>query len=391
MSGSPKSPKPKNTKRRTRGSGSIFKRRGKWHFQQTRSEDGKQNRYQSPGYATKLDCENALQNRKIAANREALTKATVATVVEAYIDNAILSRRAATTIQRYRGLAANFATIGLRRAEDLTSDAINGLYQHLRAEGLSETTIFHAHSLLLTACRWARRKRRIAIDPFAGADIDVPRRAPTNIRPLAVQDARTLLQHLHRSKLFGNAIQLALATGMRRGEVIGLRWSAVDIERRVLTVRESRYEIIGAHANKVPKGGRFRNIDLSNFAVAALSAQRSFQDSLRDAAGDAWQESGFVFSSELGQPVNPHGLSEAFRHVCKAAGLEGYTLHGLRHTAATWMLAGGMDVMSVQAVLGHSEAGTLLRFYAHAMDGRGRSAVDMIEQQLKGIDEEKSA
>ena len=79
----------------------------------------------------------------------------------------------------------------------------------------------------------------------------------------------------------------------------------------------------------------------------------------------------------------PLGLTAALRHVCEKAGLGNlYTLHALRHTAATWMLAAGTDIKTAQRILGHSEAGILLRTYAHAIEGRGRSAVDAIEAAL---------
>jgi integrase len=192
-----------------------------------------------------------------------------------------------------------------------------------------------------------------------------------------------MLAHLDHAPRYRNAITLALATGMRRGEVIGLRWESVDLNRRILTVREARYELIGKHGNKAPKGGRTRDVDLSDMAARALRFERTRQVKAQRAAGDAWQDEGFVFTDDFGRPVAPMGLSAAFRHVTEQAGLGGrYTLHALRHTAATWMLAGGTDIKTAQRLLGHSEAGILLRTYAHAIEGRGREAVGTIESTL---------
>ena len=371
--------------RRARGAGSVSERRGKWHFIINSREAGKRVRRWSEPFDTKAAAEIALVMSRTEDARTKRSRETVGAILKAYLAHVEGLRRSPTTLQRYRGLATNLKPLECQRLETLEVGQIDTLYAALRKEGLSETTIFHVHSLLRAASRWAKRKRHISVDPFVALDIETPRRAKSDVRALTLPDARLILANLDHSPRYRNAIVLALATGMRRGEIMGLRWSSVDFERRTLTVRESRYEIVGKHGNKDPKSGRTREVDLSNMAIAALKDERKRQDALRKAAGDAWErQHDHVFADEHGRPAAPLGLTAAFRHVTEQAGLGGrYTLHGLRHTAATWMLAGGADVKTVQRILGHADATILLKTYAHAIEGRGKAAVDTIEAALQ--------
>lgn len=308
---------------------------------------------------------------------------SIGAILSRYNEHVLTLGRSPTTLQRYRGLTANLSALHSTRAETLDADELEQAYGELRRAGISATTVRHAHALLRASLRWAFRRALIGRDPLATMDLDLPSRPRSEAASLSVDDARALLAHVHRSR-YGNAIQLALATGMRRGEICGLRREAIDLERGIIIVRESRYEIVGKRAQRGTKSGRTREVALSSLALDALSAERARRAALQLAAGDAWEESKHVFVTDFGNPLSPYGLSAAFRVVATAAGLPTrYTLHSLRHTAATWMLAAGMEVPAVQRVLGHSAASTTTNIYGHVLEGRAAAAVETIAARLR--------
>ncbi len=374
-----------------RGLGSIVYKRDRelWYVVRTEgpSRRGNQQRTWSAGYATRREAERALAELLVKGRASSRSKKCVREIVDAYITHVKGLGRAATTIQRYQGLARNFETVANEQVERLDEGRIGALYDHLRAEPLSETTIFHVHSLLAAACKWARARKLISLNPFAEHDIEAPRRARSQATALSTQDAMRFLQHIDITQ-YKNALLLALFTGMRRGEVLGLKQDCIDLHRRVALVRESRFGVIVDHhytsAQKAPKSGQIREVPLSNEAIAALRAEEDRRESMRRAAGDQWTESGFLFVDSHGRPLAPPVLSGAFARVAKKANLPArYSLHSLRHTAATWMLASGMDLTTVQAVLGHSEGHTTLKTYSHVVAGRAAKAVSTIGQQLR--------
>jgi integrase len=366
--------------RRPRGSGSIVEHQGAWWVVTSGRQNGIRVRNWGGPYSTKRDAQLAVDAE---LERIRKTRATVRTVVEGYVGHVAVKRRSPTTVQRYRGLAKNLATIDALKVESISGGQIESLHSLLRTEGLSETTVHHVDALLRAAFRWARRVKGIAVNPYDAHQIEVPRRSRSEARALSVDDARRFLAHVDCTR-YANALRLALATGLRRGEIVGLKTNCVDLQRAIAIIRESRYEVVGAQGQKQPKSGNIREVDLSKMALEALRKERSRQTKLRRNAGDVWEDTGFVFTDEFGHPLSPYSLSNAFRHVAEKAKIgKVYTLHSLRHTAATWMLAGGMDIKTVQHVLGHTEAKTTMDTYGHVVDGRTKTAVALIESRLR--------
>jgi integrase len=370
--------------RRKRGSGTLVEdpKRG-WYASVSLREGSKRIRHSTKYFSTASEAQVALDALKHAGSVRARTRETVGGIVQSYINRRDGKPRAETTLQRYRGLAKNLGTITDLQAERLTAIQIENLYSLLREEGLAEGTVFHVHTLLRSSCKWATRKRLISVDPFQVNDIEGPSRARSQAIALTVADAEAFLKHLKHTR-YANALLFSLATGMRRGEVCGLRKGSLDLDRAIALVRESRYEVVGKQAQKTTKTGHVREVDLSDVAIGALTAEAARQAELRAKAGDAWADSRFVFTDDLGSPLAPYSLSNAFRHVADKAKLDRrYSLHSLRHTAATWMIASGMEIHAVQRVLGHTEASTTVNIYGHVMEGRTRKAVEAIADRLR--------
>lgn len=263
------------------------------------------------------------------------------------------------------------------------AEKINALYDELREHDLAATTITHVHGLLNATFRWARRVGRIDRDPMLG--VEPPRRARSNARAIRPDEARRFFAWLPQSPWarWCPLFLFSLATGMRRGEVVGLRSENVDVGRGVVIVAEAVAESRGVIYRKSTKSEEIRELPLSALATEALAAQEVQREADRTAAGSSYEDHDLVFPDENGHRLRPMAVTDAFRRSATRFGLQGCTLHTLRHTAATWLLAGGADVRTTSSILGHADASTTLRIYSHVVSERQRAAVDLIGDVLR--------
>ncbi|MFC4456099.1 site-specific integrase [Deinococcus sonorensis] len=194
------------------------------------------------------------------------------------------------------------------------------------------------------------------------------------------------------------AFYLALMTGMRRGELLGLHWADLDWERSRLRVRHNLIEVRAEgtagkqHAGKdtvssvrvmlqTPKTqASRRTVVLSPGTVSKLREHQARQKVERENAGSAWQDQGLIFSNELGGLTNPHALYDWFKAITETAGLPPIRFHDLRHTAASLMIHRGVSPKTVSDRLGHSDVAFTLRTYAHLYDEqREEAAFDLTD------------
>jgi len=238
---------------------------------------------------------------------------------------------------------------------------------------------------MFAAFRWARSSKRglITRNPFDNDSVDKPRRAKSNAQSFTVAQAQRALEYLVATK-HANALVFSLASACRRGETCGLKWSAVDLDRKVAIIRESRYQVRGEVGQKPTKADRIREVPLNNTALQALEAERIRQEQRREFADDVWVESGHVFTDELGAPLAPMALTNAFSRCAKRAGLPTTRMHDLRHTAATFILSAGGNPSAATQILGHSEEGTTLRIYGHVIGLDSVRASRHIDRALAG-------
>ena len=152
-----------------------------------------------------------------------------------------------------------------------------------------------------------------------------------------------------------NAAWLLTMYGMRRGEVLGLQWSDIDLAAGSLTIRQARVLVDGKVRIEAPKSRRgFRTLPLSEDLFAALRALKASQSRERLAAGEAYEASGYVVADELGAPVHPEWYSDEFGRVREGAGLPRIVLHGARHTSCSIMAAAGVPLPHIQQWHGHA-------------------------------------
>ena len=182
-------------------------------------------------------------------------------------------------------------------------------------------------------------------------------------------------------------LTLAVATGMRRGEILALRWSDIDFGEGSLQVRHTvnragKYGIL-EHAPKTEKSKR--RIMLPRFVLDVLKKQRDHQDQLRLQAGSTWQDLNLVFSTDAGNFVEGTDLNRRFKRLLKEAGLPDMRFHDLRHSAATILLGKGVHPKLVQELLGHSQMSITMDRYSHVLPSMQRDMMKGLDDLYKGI------
>jgi len=180
-------------------------------------------------------------------------------------------------------------------------------------------------------------------------------------------------------------IEIALFTGLRRAEIVGLKWTDIDLENKRLSVKRSIYKPKDGKAlEKEPKSKcSIRTISIPDKLCETLKEYKENQERHASFMGAAWHENDYVFTEIDGQVMNPQTPTKQFSHFLKRHGIRHLKFHGLRHTSATLLLANGCDIKTVSARLGHSDIDTT-NIYVHALESTDRAAADLFDKMVMG-------
>lgn len=270
--------------------------------------------------------------------------------------------------------------LGLKVLRKLQPEDVIHYINTKRAQGLSPATLRQHYGLLRRALRVAYRYGRIPNNPMDRTS--APRLRSVERRTLDVQEARAFLDAVKDERLAALYIT-ALALGLRRGEALGLRWADVDFEKRELHIRttlqmvDGRPSLLGTKTDKSR-----RTVIMPLVAIAALRAHRKQQLADRIVAGAKWQDSGMVFSDPVGAALRPEYVSLGFAKFLRRKGLPHMRLHDLRHSAASLMLAGGVDLKMVSETLGHASINITADLYIHPTEAQRRSVAEHMNNAL---------
>jgi len=190
------------------------------------------------------------------------------------------------------------------------------------------------------------------------------------------EDLRTFLAAAEGDELFP-LYRLAALTGMRRGELCGLRWEDANLADRTVQVRQTLAMIDGTPSVATPKSRRSRRVlDIDDETVRILRAHRQRQLEAAEFVGEGWHETGYVFTTTIGTPQHPDNVSKRFVVLVKTLDVRYLTLDGLRHTHATHLLSIGKNPRMVSERLGHADVAFTLQVYGHVLPGHQRGAAE---------------
>jgi integrase len=269
--------------------------------------------------------------------------------------------------------------LGRTKVRKLRGADLDAFYAHLRARGLSASTVRRYHAVLSAALhqavRWDLIERSPAVQatpppmPISDAACPTPDEVKQLIEVAATHDAQL------SAFLF-----VAASTGCRRGELCGLRWSDIDLDTAQLVIRRAISEVTGQLEVRTTKTGRIRRMAIDPNTVSILRTQQVRAELSSRAVDRSLDANAYVWSqsADHSEPWRPSRVTAAFIRTRNEARLRPIRLHHLRHFSATVMLAGGVDVRTAAGRLGHAQPAITLKTYAHVMEAADRDAANLV-------------
>jgi integrase len=353
------------------------------------SPDGRRRQVRRRGFATKRQAQDALALLLADGQRGLFVPPDRVTLGVFLLEEWLPARRSSlrpSTGAAYEPAIRNYVVprLGAVRLQAVDGSSLNRFYDQLLTEGRTETrrglgsglapkTVRNVHGVLTKAFRDGVRWGRLQRNPCDAAD--PPRGQVPEMKAWSADQLRQFTRSVadHR---WGGIWALMSTTGMRRGEVLGLRWGDIDLDAGTVTIRSTRIRYGTTVATSTPKTARGnRTIALGPATVAALRVWRRAQAADRLLIGAGWQDAnGLVVTVADGSAPNPEAISNLFHKLARRAGLPPIRLHDLRHSYATAALAAGVPVKVVSQRVGHADVGVTLKVYAHVMPGDDEEA-----------------
>lgn len=372
--------------RRGKKEGTIYKRKnGMWRAQL--SLDGKRFSFTANSQTECRDWLRMMNQKILAGLTFGGSKLTYGEFLESWLSTVEGQLRRSTLVQ-YRQIARQYLSPSLGRLKmtDLKPDRIQRLYDTLIAKGKGRRTVQLIHAVIHRSLGQAVRLGLLHVNPD---DATMPPKPQEKEMQTFDQDQVQKLLLTAKSKSWKDFAFyfFLLVTGVRQGELLGLKWEDIDFAKRTAKiVRQVRrlpgggFELI---APKTKNG--YRTIRLGTETIQILQQHYGRQLDEKIALEGVWREHGLVFPSAVGTPLNSNNVVRAFRLLLKEAVLPLIRFHDLRHTAASLMLNNGVDVLVVSRRLGHAKASITLDVYGHLLSSTHERAAEVIEGLISPI------
>ena len=291
----------------------------------------------------------------------------------------------AHTIQNFYNTLAKEGMLVPKHGEDGKAVRNNGKLVYEKAAPLSPKTIKNVHGVLHKALQQAVKLGYIRFNPADACEL--PRVERREIKPLDSDEIRAFLKAIQGNR-FETILLVTLFTGMRRGEVCGLTWDCVDLEKGTILVNKQLQNIPG-HPGEYrlvsTKSDKSRTIVPAPSVIELLRKHRTQQNLDRLKAGSAWNDNGFVFCNELGERISPHTVYHSYKKIVASIGLPKARLHDLRHSYAVAALQAGDDIKTVQGNLGHHTASFTLDVYGHVTEQMKQASAVRMEAFIQSV------
>jgi integrase len=295
------------------------------------------------------------------------TQLTLERYMESWLTGKDLSIRQ-NTARNYRRYAEQdiLPVIGKMWLQNILPAHIRQLYLRMQAEGKGSRTIQLVHATLHCALKQAVKERLIGYNPMDA--VERPKVETKEFHIFTESQARTFLEAA-RGHPYEALFYLALTTGLRKGELLGLMWEDVDWEKGTLRIERQLQQAYSSSAVLVPtktRSGR-RQIKLGKIGRAMLEAHHQRQEAQKTLAGDSWKENGMIFTTGIGTYASQSKVSKEFKQILNENDLPGIRFHDLRHTSISLLLDMGTPINTVQHRAGHSKASVTTDIYGHVM------------------------
>lgn len=310
---------------------------------------------------------------------------TVAQFLARWLDETAAPRLRPRSIASYRQIVALYLApaIGQHQLRALTVRHVKAMLAGMTARDLSPRTVQYARAVLRSALKEAQREG--LVDRNVAAEVDGPRVVSAQAMPLAPAEAARLIAAARTAEdpadqRLWPLFTVALMTGLRQGELSGLRWRNVDLQAGTLRVTHALQRVAGAWQFVEPKTRRSaRALSLPAPAVAALKAQRDLQTFEQARAFDPWPDLDLVFTTPLGTPLDPSAVNRRLHRLLEVADLAPRGMHQLRHSCASFLAAQGVPLRTIMDQLGHSQMSLTSDLYVHLTPAMLREAADALE------------
>jgi integrase len=351
---------------------------------------GKRRQVKRRGFRSKSEAQRAMREVLNAGDAGNYVRPTSDTLGSFLVDRWLPTVRGnvkESTLHGYEKVVRSriLPAIGEARLRDLDAARLEAFYADLVSgggrgvAGLSPKTVTNVAGVLSVALGEAVRWNLISRNP--AKDAKTPRLRRPEMNAWTEQEAQVFLASVRSDRLFP-LWRLALVTGLRRGELCGLRWSDLDLESGVLGVANTRVQARLVVEGPPKTESSRRSIALDRETVSVLRSWRATLASERLRAGEAWLDSGYVFVDELGHPPHPETVSRWWREAIGRAGVKPIRLHDARHTAATLLLRSRVPLKVVSQRLGHADVAITMRVYQHVTLADDQDAADTLAAAL---------
>lgn len=355
--------------------------RGPWSYYLLvgHGPDGRRRQLTRSGFPTKRAAQDAL--REVLAREDAeiaeVHRLRVATYLRQWLESKRKIRR--TTMRSYESHVRLYLEPHLGRIllAELRPHHLDVMYLDLLSSAnRGPATVQRVHATLRSALNAAVKRRLIPWNPALHIELPTSGKPATTV--WTAQQFGQFLDEYSEHRLYG-LFHLVGLTGLRRGEVLGLRWLDLDLGAGVLRIAQQLVDAGGGPEFGPPKTrSGVRVVPLDAGTIDVLRGHRDRQDAERAAWGAAWVDSGLIFTRENGEHVRPDYVTHLFRRLAIGAELPAIRLHDLRHTSASLALAAGVPMKVVSERLGHSSTAITADLYTHVVPLVAQDAADRI-------------
>ena len=359
--------------------------RGTWFFVvDLPSADGKRRQVRRRGFATKKEAKAALDSLTEDVRHGLHVDRNRLTLGQFLTDQWLPTRGLApTTLETYTIAVDKWIIphLGAVRLQAIDPAAVAQFLGAMLAAGRSPKYVRNIHGVLRKALADARRLGLVRTN--AAADVELPTVRRGEMRAWDDQQLGRFLRRVESDRL-GPLWRFVVATGVRRGEALGVRWSDLDLDGATVSLRRSRV-VAGGRVVEGPTKTRAgeRSIALDAVTVSVLRSWKSTQSAERLLMGAGWgNDVGLVFTRPDGTPLYPQTVTAAFKRIAIELGIPTIGVHGLRHSSATMMLASGISPKVVSQRLGHANVSITLDTYSHVLPAHDQAAADFIGRTL---------